>query len=259
MADDNLPAKVIFAWIEEPPFATGEDDRVTGADVELARLVVERMGIKEFEPIKVEFADMLPGVAAGRWTMNTALFITPERCRTVAFSDPVWALADGMIVSQGNPRRITSYAAIAADAQAKLAVIRTTIQVDAALREGIPRDRVIEVATQEEALDAIRAGQADAFSATALGHRTVLAKMQSKDLELAQGFQPPSQDGGTAAGYGAFSFARENQAFVTRFNEVLAAYFGSPEHKKAVASYGFTDAEILPAVEMRGRLGELCR
>lgn len=252
------PLMVIFAYIEEPPFATHIGGRVSGSDVELARLVLDRMGIKDIEIRKVEFADLLPGVAAGRWTMNTGLFITPERCKEVAFSDPIWALADGMIVRRGNPRNIDSYAAIETNAGAKLGIIRGTKQGVIAEEEGVLKKNVVEFGTQEEALNALRDGKIDAYAATALGNRVVLAGLASDDLELAANFQPPQKRGRPAAGFGAYSFAKSDPAFVARFNEALAAVLGGPEHRAMLSRFGFTDAEIDPAIAMRGRLSELC-
>jgi len=63
--------KVTFAYIEEPPFAATIDGQPAGSDVDVARAVLARMGIKDVDVRKVEFAELLPGVASGKWTMNT--------------------------------------------------------------------------------------------------------------------------------------------------------------------------------------------
>lgn len=254
----EAPSEVTFAYIEEPPFAMENDGVATGSDVDLARRVLETMGVTKVVTRKVEFSDLLPGVAAGQWTINTALFITPERCRDVAFSDPVWALGDALIVRRGNPRKLTSYAAIAADPQARLGVMRGTVQAEDALREGLPNERLLQWGAQDEVLAAIRDGRVDAYSATALGQRTLLAKLGASDLELARQVEPPSPDGHVAARFGAFSFAKSDLAFVSRFNMALATYLGASDHRAMMSSYGFTGAEIDPAITMRGRLGELC-
>lgn len=73
--------KFVFACVEEPPFATTINGQPAGSDVEVAKTVLARTGIKDVELRKGEFADLLPGVAAGRWTMDTGLFVTPERCK----------------------------------------------------------------------------------------------------------------------------------------------------------------------------------
>ena len=91
--------KVTFAYIDEPPFAAPTaEGRAVGADVELATIILQRLGVRQVETRLVTFADLLPGIVAGRWTMNTAMFITPGRSELVAFSRPIWALADGLIL-----------------------------------------------------------------------------------------------------------------------------------------------------------------
>ena len=64
----------------------------------------ERLGVKEFELVETEFANLLPGLADGRWQMTTGLFATAERRQIASFSRPIWALADGLLVRKGNPR-----------------------------------------------------------------------------------------------------------------------------------------------------------
>lgn len=191
--------------------------------------------------------NFLPGVAAGRWTMNTALFVTPERCKTVAYSNPIWALVDGMIVHAGNPKRISSYASVAAS-DARLGVVRGTVQVGTAKAAGVPAERIVEFGAQEEIIDAIKVGRVDAYPNSALGHRALLASLKDPDLVLAQPFEPPVDKGRPKAGFGAFSFNQADAVFVARFNEELAKFLGSEEHRAIVAKYGLGREEIAPAL-----------
>src|ERR1700743_1730574 len=99
--------KVTIAYIEEPPFYwTGDDRRATGADIELAEVVVAAIGVSVVEHRPTSFADLLPGVRQGRWDMNVPIFVTAERARHVAFSVPVWTLGDGFLVRPGNPKAL---------------------------------------------------------------------------------------------------------------------------------------------------------
>jgi len=246
-----------FAFLEEPPFATERGGIVGGADVDLARVILALMGVKSVKLRKVEFADLLPGVIAGRWHMNTALFITAERTSKVAFSDPIWALPDGLIVLSGNPHSISTYSLIAGNPDTKLGAVKGTKQIDEAKLEGIPHDRVIEFGSQEDAIEAIRDGRIHAFSATALGNRTFVALPGNGDLGIAEGFRPPTHSGHPSAGFGAFSFAKGDNDLVADFNAAMASYLGTPEHRTMMGRYGFTDAEIDPAIAMRGKLDEI--
>ena len=257
----NLPAaaqeKVTFAYIEEPPFAATINGQPAGSDVDVARAVLARMGIKDVIVKKVEFAELLPGVASGKWTMNTGLFVTPERCKAVAYSNPIWALVDGMVVRAGNPKRVTSYASVA-KSDARLGVVKGTVQVATARAAGVPVDRIIEFGAQEEIIAAIKAGRVDAYPNTALGHRALLASLKDADLALAQPFEPPTDGNGRAkAGFGAYSFNQADGAFIARFNAELAKYLGSDDHRALLAKYGFGAEEITPALTARSEA--LCK
>jgi polar amino acid transport system substrate-binding protein len=241
---------VVIAYIEEPPFAATVDGQPSGSDIDVARAILTRMEVRSVELKKVEFPDLLPGVAAGRWTMNTALFITPERAKTVTFSNPIWALVDGMIVRAGNPKRIASYRSLATS-DARLGVVKDTVQVAAAKAADVPTNRIVEFGAQEEIIAAIKQGRVDAYANTALGQRGLLASLKDPDLALAEPFEPPMENGRAKAGFGAFSFNKANVAFIDRFNAELARYLGSAEHRALVAKYGLGPDEIGPVLTVK--------
>ena len=248
--------KFIFAYIDEPPFASTVNGQAVGSDVEVAKAVLARLGIANVELRKTEFAELLPGVAAGRWSMNTGLFVSPERCKTVAFSNPIWALLDGMIVRAGNPKSVSSYASVAAS-DARLGVVKNTVQIANATDAGVPAERLVEFAAQEEIIAAIKAGRVDAYAATALGNRALLAELKDADLALAQPFEPPMSGGRPKGGFGGFSFNRDNPDLVARFNAELTKFLGSQEHRAILSKYGFGSEEITPA--LTAKTDELCR
>ncbi|MGK6313823.1 transporter substrate-binding domain-containing protein [Neorhizobium sp. DT-125] len=89
---------VDFAYLVEPPFNHRQPNgTVTGCDVELARTVLAMASVTDISMVETEFAQLLPGLADGRWRMTTGLFSTEERRRIAAFSRPIWALPDGLL------------------------------------------------------------------------------------------------------------------------------------------------------------------
>jgi polar amino acid transport system substrate-binding protein len=116
---------VIFAYLDEPPFcapgAGGAGGKPTGFEVLFA--VLQSIGIDAIETQLTTFAELLPGVASGRWHINTPLFVTAERRQLVDFSRPVWSLSDGLMLRAGDERRLNSYDALAADAGARLVTV----------------------------------------------------------------------------------------------------------------------------------------
>jgi polar amino acid transport system substrate-binding protein len=94
----DIPHRIVYAYLDEPPFgAPGPDGHAIGYDAELAEKVLRAIGVKHIDVVLVKFPELIDGVTSGRWTMNTGMFVTPERAQSVAFSRPIWALIDGFV------------------------------------------------------------------------------------------------------------------------------------------------------------------
>ncbi|HKY94831.1 MAG TPA: transporter substrate-binding domain-containing protein, partial [Kiloniellales bacterium] len=144
-----------FAHLIEPPFCfRTPQGRVTGCDVELARLLAQRLDLGPFEPIETTFAELLPGLAEDRWDMTTGLFVTAERQRVALFSRPIWSLPDGLLVRRTDASGITGYRSLAARGL-KLAVIAAQVQQDTARRLGVPSSTIRTFSNYEEAAAAV--------------------------------------------------------------------------------------------------------
>ncbi len=230
---------VIFAYLDEPPFCAPAADGPVGCDVEVAFAVLRALGIERIETRRVTFAELLPGVARGEWQINTPLFITEERARLVEFSRPVWSLADGLMVQAGNPKRLTSYRALAAHADAQLVVVADQVQEQRALGAGLDPARVLRVATQPAAVAAVRDGRADAYASVAMAHRGFLRAAPDAGLAVVDF----GADGGAAA-EGAYSFAKTNADLRRAFDGALQHFLGTPEHRAIMRRYDFSDADV---------------
>jgi polar amino acid transport system substrate-binding protein len=230
---------VIFAYLDEPPFCAPATDEPVGCDVEVAFAVLRAIGVERIETRLVTFAELLPGVAGGAWHINTPLFITEERGRLVDFSRPVWSLADGLMVRAGNPKRLTSYGALAAHADARLVVVADQVQEQRALAAGLDAARVLRVATQPEAVAAVRDGRADAYASVAMAHRGYLRAAADAQLHVVD-----FGAAGGAAAEGAYSFAKSNADLRRAFDGALQRFLGSPEHRAIMRRYDFANADI---------------
>jgi len=229
-----------FAYLIEPPFNYRDDDgAVTGCDVELARYVAAKMGIVSFEPIEAEFADLLPGVAAGRWRMTTGLFETKERQIVASFSRPIWALPDGLLVAKGNPLELAGYQSIADQAGCVLAVIQDQFQHRSAFRFGIPKDRIRIFDTYTDAAMAVHNGHVDAYGSVARAHSGFIEHNPGWGLEM---IVVPEAEKKPA--FGSFAFAKSDDDFRKDVDRVLRDYLGSSAHRSMMSRYGFSDEEI---------------
>jgi polar amino acid transport system substrate-binding protein len=231
--------KVTIAYLEEPPFYwTGQDRSVTGSDIELASVVLRAIGVSTIEHRLTSFEELLPGVAEGRWDMNVPIFVTAERARRVAFSQPVWALGDGFLVASGNPKALTSYEAVAHRSDARLGMVAGTVQFDSAQSAGVRDGQIVMFKDQPDAVAALLAGSIDAYASTAVGNRVLTGA--SKGLEVVA--HEKSQDGRVPVG--AFSFSKDNHGLLGAVNRQLREYLGSADHRARMARFGLTATEI---------------
>lgn len=243
--DASWRQEVVLAYLDEPPFcAPGPNGRPLGCDMDVAFAVLERIGVRRVETRLTTFAELLPGVAAGKWTINTPLFVTPERKAMVDFSRPVWSLADGFMVRIDDARRLTSYEALAADEAAWLGVVTDQVQEQAALRVGVPAERILQFGSQGDVVCALLDGRVDAYASVAMAHRGYLGGAPDAPLRVVDFGAGGGTGQGAVAAYGAYSFAKSSQALRHLFDAALAAYLGSPPHRALMTRYGFSAGEI---------------
>jgi polar amino acid transport system substrate-binding protein len=233
-------AEMKFAFLEEPPFCfTDVSAEVSGCDVELAQKVSGMLGLKDFAAVGTEFAELLPGLVDGRWTMTTGLFVSDERRRIVDFTRPIWSLQDGLLVMQGNPCGLDGYQSIAKDPTALIGVITDQVQHLTALRNGVSPSQIRLFATQADAARAVADGMVHAYASVAMAHRGYLARRPEMPLglvEVAAAEKQPST--------GAFAIAKENAGLLRRIDDCLDELLGSDWHRRMMARYGFSDGDI---------------
>ncbi|SFD33939.1 polar amino acid transport system substrate-binding protein [Bosea sp. CRIB-10] len=229
---------VVFAYLDEPPFCwPGADGAAQGCDVELVTAALQALGITQFEQQLTSFAELLPGLAHGRWTITTPLFVTAERQRLVDFSRPVWALTDGLLVRTADRGRLTGYRAIA-EIGARLVIVGGQVQEQAGIAAGIALDCILSVATQEDAVTAVADGRADAYASVAMAHRGYLAREPDPALAIVN---VPASESLPAAG--AFAFGKQHTALRERFNTALDGLIGTDWHRAMMTRHGFPSGE----------------
>ena len=165
------------------------------------RKVFERMEIGTIKPVLTEWGSLIPGLRAGRFDLIAAgMYITPERCKQVLFTDPHYRLLDTLLVAQGNPKELRSYEDIAGNPEVKIAIMSGTVNLGYARKAGIKDSQILQVPDTTSQLQAVRSGRADAAIGTQLTMRGLAAKA-SNDVEAIADFE----DDPARAGYGALA------------------------------------------------------
>lgn len=233
-------SSVRIGYANETPFAyTALDGSVTGESPEIVKKIFERMGVEKINPVLTEWGSLIPGLRASRFDLIAAgMYITPERCKQVLFTDPHYQLPDTLLTKAGNPKNLHSYEDIAKSG-AKLAIMSGTVNLGYARNAGISDDQILQVPDTTAQLQAVRAGRADAAVGTQLTMKG-LADKGGDGVEAISEFK----DDPAHTGYGALAFRPEDKELRDAVNAQLKEWIGSEEHLAAVKPFGFDQSNI---------------
>lgn len=225
-----------IAIANEPPFtAVGADGKVSGAAPDVAREIFKRLGVADVAASISEYGAMIPGLQAGRHDAITAgLFMKPERCAAVAYSEPVLCDAEAFALKKGNPLKLMSYKDIADNPDVKIGAPGGGTEEKLALEAGVPRDRVIVVPDGQSGLKMLQDGRIDVYSLPVLSINDLMSKANDPNLEVVAPVEgaPVYCDGA--------AFKKGDEALRDAFDVELAKMKESGEFAKIIEPYGFS-------------------
>lgn len=232
-------ARVAIA--NEPPFtAVAADGKVSGAAPDVAREVFKRLGVGDIVASISEYGAMIPGLQAGRHDVITAgLFMKPERCAAVAYSEPILCDAEAFALKKSNPLGLKSYKDIADNPDAKIGAPGGGTEEKLALEAGVPRDRVIVVPDGQSGLKMLQDGRIDVYSLPVLSINDLVSKANDPNIEVVAPVEgaPVYCDGA--------AFKKGNEALRDAFDVELAKLKESGEFAKIIEPYGFSAAAAM--------------
>ncbi|MEU9649104.1 ectoine/hydroxyectoine ABC transporter substrate-binding protein EhuB [Streptomyces sp. NPDC048110] len=240
----GIAGEIPFGYIDK----NGE---LTGEAPELAKVIFKRLGVDRVQPVPTEFGSLIPGLASQQFDVVAAgMYINPDRCQQVIFSDPDYQMLDAYIVRKGNPLGLHNYEDVVKK-KAKFATGTGYAEIAYAVEHGYKEDDILIVPDQVAGLNAVESGRVDVFAGTALTVREVVKK--SSKAEATEPFSPivggkPHVDGG------GFAFRPDETNLRDAFNVELQKLKKSGELLRILKPFGFTENEMtdLTAKELCG-------
>jgi polar amino acid transport system substrate-binding protein len=189
-----------------PPFEKGHPPNVTGYDIDVINAIADQMGLEVVQE-ETSFDTIFRDVAQGKFDVAVAAStITPERERTVDFSDPYYLADQSLLVAEGSDigSQEDLGGKIVGAQDGTTGETYANAETDAAEVRGYPGGT--------DAINALRAGQIDAVIVDSPVAEDAVQKQSG--LEIAEKIV-------TRELYG-FSFAPDNDALREAVNDALA-------------------------------------
>lgn len=217
--------------------------KAKGFGPDVARKVLAKMGIKDIQWTVTGFGSLIPALRAGRVDMVAASqAVLPQRCQVVAFSEPNTTYGQGLLVPKGNPKNIHSYKDFLKNHSLKMGIVSGADQTDIAHEVGIPDSQITFISSNTDAVGALQSNRIDAYAATQL----TVARLAKKSgaVEQAEPFQDPIIKGKPQRDWGAFTFRKNEKAFLKEFNKNLAEVHKTAWWQKTLKGYGLDQHSI---------------
>jgi polar amino acid transport system substrate-binding protein len=230
---------------EEPYSYTDADGRVTGAQPEVARAVLGRIGVSELDAVQAPFHELIPRLREGQFDLVAAgMAVTPDRCRDVAFTRPDFVAFPAFLVREGNPREIESFQDVARSG-VRLAVLNGGAEIDYARAAGVPDDRLEIVDSQSAMLRSVADERATAGVLTRISLVDVLRRNPGSGLEVTDAVEPVIGGRRVVPG-AAFAVRIGENDLLAEFDRELTALQASSEWLRITEPFGFTRDNLPP-------------
>lgn len=214
-------AKLVVATSPDfPPFESLEGGEVVGIEVDILKLIAEKMGM-ELDIQQMDFDSVIPGVQAGKFDVGmSGISVTEDRQKNVDFSSVYFMAAQAIVVSADSG--ITGKA----DLEGKKVSVQTgTTAEDYCMANGY---EVLAFTANNDAASALTGGKVDAW---VVDNEVALAMAPDLGLTVLD-------EAMTAEPY-AFAFQKGSE-LVAPFNEALDALLADGTVEKIFSDYGVT-------------------
>jgi polar amino acid transport system substrate-binding protein len=238
-----------MGFANENPFSYATPEgKLAGIDVDILNHILADMGVTEIDGGLTTFGGLIPGLLAKRFDLvSSALYIKPDRCAQVAFSEPLYVQGDAIVVAAGNPKNIHSYSDVAADPTIKIGYPSgATGLSDNAKAMGVKDAQLIDFPGSQTGFAAVKEGRIDGYANVAMNIEMQLREIKDPGLERADPFEQPVESGAIRYGITSFAVRLEDKDLLDEINKHLLAFRGAPEYLAILEKYGLTEADLPP-------------
>jgi polar amino acid transport system substrate-binding protein len=230
---------------ERPYSYAGTDGRVTGAQPEVARAVLGRIGVSGLDAVQVPFHELIPRLREGQFDLVAAgMTVTPDRCREVAFTRPDFVAYPAFLVREGNPQEIESFRDVARSG-VRLAVLDGATEIDYARSAGVRDEQLEIVDSQSELFRRVADKRVPTGVLTRISLVDELRRNPGSGLEVTEAVEPVVGGRRVVPG-AAFAVRMGESDLLAAFDRELTTLQASSEWLQITEPFGFTRENLPP-------------
>ena len=232
----GLANEIPFGFVDDAGDPAGQSPAV-------AQAVFEELGIPEIQASPVNWDGLIPGLNANRFDVLAAgVFITPERCEQVAFSEPTTTSPEAFMVAAGNPENIQHFEDFADNPDLMLAVLNGSVEQTYAEYFGVPDEQMELIGNQTAGYELLENGRVDAVSMLSVSHHYLLQE-RGGDFDVSEPFFPV-MDGNEEKGWGGLCVRQDETELLEEINRVIAEFTESGRLLELGEEWGFTEDDL---------------
>ncbi|HZB29754.1 MAG TPA: ectoine/hydroxyectoine ABC transporter substrate-binding protein EhuB [Streptosporangiaceae bacterium] len=251
--------RVKVGFANEAPFGfRDKSGNLTGEAPELARAIFKAMGVNQMEPVLAKSFDaLIPGLAAQQYDIIAAgMFITPERCQQIAFTNPDYFGSNAFLVKKGNPSGIKTFDEVKSTG-IKLGVLGGAVEKGYAQASGVAGNKIITFPDQNAAFQGMLADRVQAVALTSASLRWTLSQNYAgRPLEVTEPFVPVVE-GKEQPNFGGFGIRKADTDLLNAFNAELKKLQDANGVLPLIQRFGFTQTDVETAKEQTA--ANLCK
>nr|WP_202423122.1 ectoine/hydroxyectoine ABC transporter substrate-binding protein EhuB [Nocardiopsis alba] len=232
----GLANEIPFGFVDDAGDPAGQSPAV-------AQAVFEELGVPEIQASPVNWDGLIPGLDANRFDVLAAgVFITPDRCGQVAFTEPTATSPEAFMVASGNPHNIQHFEDFADNPDLKLAVLNGSVEQTYAEYFGVPDGQMELIGNQTAGYELLESGRVDAVSMLSVSHHYLIQE-RGGDFEVSEPFFPV-MDGKEEKGWGGLCVRQDDTELLEEMNRVIAEFTESGRLLELGEEWGFTEDDL---------------
>jgi polar amino acid transport system substrate-binding protein len=238
-------------FANEAPYGFADaSGKLSGEAPTVAREIMKGLGVSNLEGVLTEFGALIPGLLANRFDMIAAgMFITPQRCQQILFSNPDYVATEALAVRSGNPENITDYASIAKNSRVIVGAESGAVEGGWLQDSGVPMSRIQLLPNGPTGMQALSSGRIQAFALTSISLQYLIKTGGYSGLQVTEPFIPVIK-GKKQASAGGYGFRKSEGPLVSAFNSKLAELQKSGKLQQLVEPFGFTGQTVTAASDL---------